>query len=241
MKIPAAIRDNVKLLFGPYKPPALTKGDRAFCLYRDCIVVITSWSDAPIAWPRCRRQDPRGGPGLLVDDELARAVRSESLIAIQHWWRVSSQTVKSWWKAFGVRRMDSEGTRRLILSAAQRASKAARAEDRHRSDTVAKNSFFLWRPEEIALVGVLPDAEVALRLRRTLIAVRGKRRQLGRPNPRHPHLRMLRWTPEADAWAFSLPPAETAARTGHTLAAVYARRGNLRKLGGQSSRDQSDV
>ena len=143
MKIRGAIPDNVKLLFGPYKPPALTKGDRAFCLYRDCLVVITSWADAPISWPRCRRLDPCGGPGLLVDEESARAVRSESLIAIQYWWRVSSQTVKSWRKAFGIRRMDSEGIRRLILSGVERASKAARAEDRQRSDTVAKDSFLL--------------------------------------------------------------------------------------------------
>jgi hypothetical protein len=28
------VRDRVKLLFGPYKPPALRKGDRATCRYR---------------------------------------------------------------------------------------------------------------------------------------------------------------------------------------------------------------
>ena len=34
-----------RLRFGPYKPPALKKGDRAFCLYRDANVVVTSWTD----------------------------------------------------------------------------------------------------------------------------------------------------------------------------------------------------
>jgi hypothetical protein len=64
--------DQIKLLFGPYKAPPLKRGDRAACLYRDCDVVITSWTDAPIPWPRCRAVDaPFGGPGsgLLVDEE----------------------------------------------------------------------------------------------------------------------------------------------------------------------------
>jgi hypothetical protein len=40
--------DRVKLLFGPYRPPRLRPGDRATCLLRDCAVVITSITDAPI-------------------------------------------------------------------------------------------------------------------------------------------------------------------------------------------------
>jgi len=51
--------DCVKLLFGPYKAPALKRGDRARCLYRDTTVIITRWSDAPIpgrdAAPSTRR------------------------------------------------------------------------------------------------------------------------------------------------------------------------------------------
>jgi hypothetical protein len=42
------------LIAGPYKPPTLRKGERTFCLYRDAEVVITSWSDARIPWPRAR-------------------------------------------------------------------------------------------------------------------------------------------------------------------------------------------
>jgi hypothetical protein len=38
--------NRVQLLAGPYPYPPLRKGYRAFCLYRDCDVVITSWSDA---------------------------------------------------------------------------------------------------------------------------------------------------------------------------------------------------
>ena len=78
-------RDRLKLLFGPYRAPPLRRGDRATCLYRDTTVVITSWTDAPIPWPRCRALDSRGGFGLLVDEELARAVRHESAAAVMHW------------------------------------------------------------------------------------------------------------------------------------------------------------
>src|SRR5262249_6031672 len=34
---------------------------------RDALVVVTSWTAAPIPWPRCRRLDcGKGGSGLLV-------------------------------------------------------------------------------------------------------------------------------------------------------------------------------
>lgn len=76
----------MKLLFGPYTPPPLRKGDRTTCLYRDCDVVVTAWSDGRIPWPRCRALDSRGhGSGILVDAELARAVRKESAAAVMYW------------------------------------------------------------------------------------------------------------------------------------------------------------
>jgi hypothetical protein len=72
-------RERVKLLFGPYKAPPLKRGDRAFCLVRDCEVIITSWTDALIPWPRCRAVDSPGpGSGLLVDEGLARAVTHQA-------------------------------------------------------------------------------------------------------------------------------------------------------------------
>jgi hypothetical protein len=46
--------DKVRLLFGPYEPPPLRKGDRASCLYRDADVV-----------------DP-GGPGWTEEGGPAR-------------------------------------------------------------------------------------------------------------------------------------------------------------------------
>jgi hypothetical protein len=85
------------LLHGPYRAPPLRRGDRATCLDRDADVIITSWASAPIPWPRCRFPENGGaGSGLLVTEELVRAVRCESSLAVQHWWGVSPRTVWCW-------------------------------------------------------------------------------------------------------------------------------------------------
>src|SRR5260370_86691 len=57
MRRPRPHPDHVKLIHGPYRPPALKKGDRATCLYRDGTVVITSRTAA------CGRRTGRAGPG----------------------------------------------------------------------------------------------------------------------------------------------------------------------------------
>jgi hypothetical protein len=53
-------RERVKLLFGPYQAPPLSRGDRVTCLFRDCLVIITGWSAGPIPWLRCRALDSAG-------------------------------------------------------------------------------------------------------------------------------------------------------------------------------------
>jgi hypothetical protein len=45
--------DRVKLLHGPYQAPRLHVGERAACLFKDCDVVVTGWTDARITWPLC--------------------------------------------------------------------------------------------------------------------------------------------------------------------------------------------
>jgi hypothetical protein len=45
--------DKVRLLFGPYTPPAVKVDDRASCLYRDAEVAVFDWSLGPIPWPGC--------------------------------------------------------------------------------------------------------------------------------------------------------------------------------------------
>jgi hypothetical protein len=103
------------LIAGPYVAPLLSKGQRATCLYRDADVIVTGWTTAPIAWPPCRAIGTHGGgSGLLVDEELARAVRTESSAAIQHWFGVThDDVVARWRRALGVKQWEPEGSRRL--------------------------------------------------------------------------------------------------------------------------------
>jgi hypothetical protein len=163
-------RERVKLLFGPYEAPRLKRGDRAFCLYRDCAVRIATWSDARIPWPRCYYADGRARAyGLLVNDVLLNAIKHESGAALMHWWGVSRNTVGRWRGVFGVGRKDNEGTHRLVFGAIQATLDVRRSEGR------------VWTEDEMALVGALPDSEVARRTGRTLNAVRLRRHLLGRP------------------------------------------------------------
>jgi hypothetical protein len=91
--------DPYQLLHGPYTAPALRRGDRATCLLRDADVIITAWSDGRIPGPRYRVPGRRGGSGLLVDEELARAVRCELAQAIRFCWGSGERL----WEAFSVR------------------------------------------------------------------------------------------------------------------------------------------
>jgi len=125
-----AIPENVRLLHGPYKAPALSRGDRAVCLVRETAVVITSWTDARIPWPRCRAfASTCGGTGLLVDEELARAIRQESAAAVSYWWGVSPAVLAQWRRALAVTRTNNPGSHRLVkinarLGAAKQRAKA---------------------------------------------------------------------------------------------------------------------
>jgi hypothetical protein len=163
-------RERVQLLFGPYQPPPLKNGQHAYCLYRDQAVTITTWSNARIPWPRCYLAVGRArAHGLLVDEELARAVRHESAAAVGYWWGVGRNAVRHWRRALGVGRKDNEGTHRLVLAAIQ-----------SNMDARGQNGR-VWTAAEIALVGALPDAEVARRTGRSVNAATMKRRQLQRP------------------------------------------------------------
>jgi hypothetical protein len=122
-----------RLLAGPYPPPH--PGDRATCLYRDADVVVTSWTSAPIPWPRCCRSGTHGGgSGLLVTEELVRAIRTESAAALKHWWGVSARTVWAWRVAFGVRQWGTKGSMLLHQEISQRGGAALREHARGRAE-----------------------------------------------------------------------------------------------------------
>jgi hypothetical protein len=224
--------EKTALLFGPYRAPRLKVGDRAFCLYRDGPVVIRGLSSARIDWPRCRPLDPPRGPlGLLVDEELARAIRNESATAVAYWWGVDRTTVIKWRRALGVTRKNNQGTHRLVLGAIQASLDSRFGKDSRRaSDGAAsrpsRGRKAVWTPEEVALLGALTDPEVARRTGRSLHAVNNKRWSLGRPalaeGARGP--RRVYWTAEEDEAVRTLPAREVARRYKRTLGAIERRR-----------------
>jgi hypothetical protein len=173
----------------------LRKGDRATCLYRDGDVIITSWSDGRISWPRCRLIGHRGGSGLLVDDELVRAIRSESALALRYWFGVKATAVWRWRLAFGVEgHTGTEGSKRLIQANADKGGAVLRGKKRPRDQVERQQQTRRangvppptgrwdgkgWTEEQLRLLGTMPDAEVAERTGKTETAVRVRRTKLG--------------------------------------------------------------
>jgi hypothetical protein len=209
-------------------------------LARDTYVIITGWTDALIPWPRCRSLEARGGgSGILVDELLAFAVRHESATAIKHWWLVSTTTVWWWRKSLGVKRADPEGSQRLIQAAAEMGaeenkcreySDEERAECAQRAKELNLAQYLqtgyhgpLWTAEQVALLGTMPDDELAALLGKSIQAVYMKREKLGIQNPSKLH-----WTVEQIALLGNLPDWEVSEKIGRTTNAVTLKRIALR-------------
>jgi hypothetical protein len=165
-------------------------------------VAVTSWTDARIPWPRCRAIHCRGGSGLLVTDELKRAILSESPLALQHRFGVGESAVWAWRRAFGVTQFGTDGSARLHRATVERAVRKTRgkplpAKVRARMRRAAARRTDLarlleraqakrwegrdWTPEQVALLGTIPDEELAALTGRPESAVRVKRSKLGIP------------------------------------------------------------
>jgi hypothetical protein len=154
------------------------------------------------------------------------------------WWRASSSAVNDGRKALGVSRTANERTVRLVLAAARQGAEAVRAhewteEKRDRRRQVnAQNGLAAnlilgfhgdwWAPEEVALLGTLPDERVARRTHRTVNAVRQKRQELDLRNPAG-----HRWADDELALLGTLPDREVARRLGRSLQSVTQTRCQL--------------
>jgi hypothetical protein len=218
-------RERVKLLFGPYKTPRLKRGDRATCLLRDTDVVIIGMSNGRIPWPRCRPVGQRNGYGLLVDEELARAVRSESAVALYYWWGVTQTTVTRWRRALDVSRTNNPGTLRLVRGAVgenlkARYGPAPAPGARVGPEGPKPRPLTVWSAEELALLGVLPDIEVSQRTGRTLVSVHSRRLKLELP----PVVRRIPWTAADDRVVRTRTVDEAVQRLNRSRRAVLNRR-----------------
>ncbi len=83
-----------------YSTPRYEYGDTVTDAIRGDVVIVKT-SDAPIPWPMARLPGGRK-PGLVVFDGLLIALRTESNVAICHWWSVTGQTVTKWRRLLGI-------------------------------------------------------------------------------------------------------------------------------------------
>jgi hypothetical protein len=228
------IPDKCRLLHGSYHAPALSRGDRVTCHLRGT-VVITTWTDARISWPRCRPLESKGGSGVLLDDEMARAVRTEAAAAVGYWWGVTVGVVWRWRKALAVTKKNNPRTYQLLTEASQAGADKLKAKEWTEEEREVKREINQrlgltrnlrpsyhdpsWMAEERKLLGEMPDAEVARRIGRTVDAVRIERERRGIPNPV-----LWGWTAEDIAQLGTETDAEVAGRIGRTPSAVAQKR-----------------
>ena len=183
---------------GTYTAPAVRRGERVTCLYRDADCVVTSWSNGHISWPRVRALETVGGSGLWVNEELAKAIRTESATALRCWFGVGVKAVWLWRKAFGVGgHATTPGSRNAIRAAAVKGAAAIKAKDwtdeeLDRMAEAAKRRGTRppqrwtparggWTAAQVKLLGTDHDEVIAKRIGRTTEAVRVKRVRFGIP------------------------------------------------------------
>jgi hypothetical protein len=181
-----------------------------------------------------------GGSGILVDDELARAIKHESAAALMHWWGVSTKTVWQWRKTFNIDRAGTPGSKRLIGLAAQKALDAAadhewttaeRRARRRRAITMKLGRNLIlgyhgprWSNEQLAMLPQMSDAQIAARTGRSKNAVRIMRQRLGLPGC---GIERRKWTKEELRLLGKLPYTEVARLTGRTPNAVSVMRAKV--------------
>jgi hypothetical protein len=179
----------------PYRPPRAPVGSRLSCLARACECVVTGWTAAPIPWPKGIPVGGTGAPSIIITEELARAVRLESGQAVRYWWGVSEKPIWRWRKALGVTRQNNPGTAALY-KLGQEAAAASQRGKRLPPEQVERRTALerglarnlrpgyhgpRWTQEQLALLGTLPDGEVAVLVGRSVTGVRVKRTRLGIP------------------------------------------------------------
>jgi hypothetical protein len=102
-----------------------------------------------------------------------------------HWWGVGVRLVSMWRRTFSIGRMDTPGSARLVLHACQMGADAVKAKEWTAEELEEKRQLSkelnlrqhlspgynrgpLWSPEEPALLGAMPDDDVAERIGRTV-------------------------------------------------------------------------
>ncbi|HQR44272.1 MAG TPA: NUMOD3 domain-containing DNA-binding protein [Gemmatales bacterium] len=101
--------DRFQLRFGPYRTPRYRKGQVVICSARGQVTIVGT-SDGKMPWPVGKTHRAKS---LVLYKDLERAVRRESVLAIQYWWGVGPMAVRRWRTALGIVGTNNEGTSAL--------------------------------------------------------------------------------------------------------------------------------
>src|SRR5262249_54439856 len=131
------------------------------------LCVVSGWTAGPLAWPTGHPIKGSGRGGILVTAALVRAVRTEPYEALMGALGVSQGTVFGWRRRFG-----APAPRPHPPRAPRPKPPGFQEEQTGRAVGLGVEPQRRWQrngwtPEQLALLGTAPDAEVAARLRRT--------------------------------------------------------------------------
>lgn len=214
--------DRYKLLCGPYVAPKCKRGDILTCEARGRDVRVGQMSDGLIQWPCALKTGRRS---LIVCGDLARAVRTESEIAICHHWGVNVVTVWSWRKALGVPQIN-DGTARLYHEyspekltedVSARGREIAKSAESRAKVSATKTGVPVPPQTRAALLEACkaPKSEDWKQKHRAALIARGTRPR----NPNRPD-----WNPEEDALLGTDFDRAVAEKLGRSIPGVRGRR-----------------
>jgi hypothetical protein len=117
---------------------------------------VVGFTAARVPWPRVQPEGQNGGSGVWVNGELERAIKTESVVALRHWFGVAHCTAMRWRKWAGVSgQMTTPGSRAATVARAVFGGRAQR----------------LRTADEDALLGTDTDRAVGRRMNRSAVAV----------------------------------------------------------------------
>lgn len=179
-----------ELLYGPYKPLRVRKGDSLFDEELGW-VKVAGIHDAAIPWPYMRG---KGRHRLILTGDLARAVKVEAAVVVQAWWGVRRSTLTKWRNTLGVGHTNAGTSERKAASKRgvprpahvrellDWTGKRLGAEHRRKIGEASRSrgawppsAGDAWTAEEDAALDSLPPAEVVKKTGRTLSAVYSRR------------------------------------------------------------------
>jgi len=212
---------DLRLLFGPYLPPSIRRGDKLFCEIRGT-VTVAGYSDAPIPWPRVKKG---GNACLVLCGELVRAVKREALLVVAHHWGVSQTTVWKWRKALGVERSNEGTDQRLHDDAVSRGDDRLERARRKSKKPKALAKLSKSLKGRVRSHATIEAVRQAAKRQHWSEARRKKIAALWRKRGHRPHNPYQRpWTPEEDALIGTDRDRVVAERLGRSVKAVQMRR-----------------